>query len=181
MSAFWGSPQHFILKPTCHAWKVPRRSSKAAKVFLIHGGVSKKLHSPARWSSVFFFNGNLLCIARCVSRVHFGVVLIFFPTKTPVVPMVHGGWSGFSANWEVRTETPFSVMTRSGFTFRMSSQTRRISSYGVGFFSVKSFSSCPLKKRVHFYISRNLVSQLSFFRCLAVSFRRSTDLQALTI
>ena len=43
--------------------------------------------------------------------------------------MAHNG----SANWEVRTETPFSVMTRSGFTFRMSSQTRRISSYGVGF------------------------------------------------
>ena len=73
-----------------------------------------------------FFNGNLLCIASCVSRVHFGVVVIFFLTKNT---MAHNG----SANWEVRTETPFSVMTRSGFTFRMSSQTRRISSYGVGF------------------------------------------------
>ena len=77
--------------------------------------------------------------------------------------MVHAGWSGFSANWEVRTETPFSVMTRSGFTFRMSSQTRRISSYGVGFFlRSKLFPAVPWKKGPLFYFKESCLPTIIF-------------------
>ena len=91
-----------------------------------------QLHSPGRLSPCFYM--GMLCIAVACRVL---LELLIFSTKTPLVPMMVVGlgfWFGFSPNWEVHTETPFSVMTRSGFTFRMSSQTRRISSSeGVGF------------------------------------------------